>query len=237
MTQLTSIGIGNVKEADVTDLCISIQDMRLLRYHEEDVLTHITALPPWVRLSLTNAYVGKQLCFSTGFAKLTSLEIRNFAQLNKIIIEKEVMPNLKSLRIDSCMELKIVPEGIEYLQNLQELDLESVSRELENRIYNEDFPKVQHIPKLRCFLVFDKTLKSLPSGSKLLRVLDLEDAPIDELPDEVFKLFNLRYLNLRRTLLKKLPNSIGRLLNLQTLDIFGTQIETLPHGIGKLQNL
>ena len=91
--------------------------------------------------------------------------------------------------------------------------------------------------KLRCFLVFDKTLKSLPSGSKLLRVLDLEDAPIDELPDEVFQLFNLRYLNLRRTLLKKLPNSIGRLLNLQTLDIFGTQIETLPHGIGKLQNL
>ena len=51
--------------------------------------------------------------------------------------------------------------------------------------------------KIHSFLVFNKTLKALPLGSKMLRVLDLEDAPIDELPDEVFKLFNLRYLNLR----------------------------------------
>ena len=93
------------------------------------------------------------------------------------------------------------------------------------------------VSKIRSFLVFNKSLKTLPSGTKMLRVLDLEDAPIEELPDEVFKLFNLRYLNLRGTLFKKLPNSIGRLLNLQTLDIGDTQIETLPHGIGKLQNL
>ncbi|XP_050254175.1 disease resistance protein RPM1-like [Quercus robur] len=91
--------------------------------------------------------------------------------------------------------------------------------------------------KLRSFLVFNKSLKTLPSISKMLRVLDLEDAPIDELPDVVVKLFNLRYLNLRGTLLKKLPNSIGRLLNLQTLDIKDTQIKALPHGIGKLQSL
>ena len=46
------------------------------------------------------------------------------------------------------MELKTVPKGIEYLQNLQQLDLESVLMELENHILNEDFPKVQHIPKI-----------------------------------------------------------------------------------------
>ena len=58
------------------------------------------------------------------------------------------MPNLESLYIGSCMELKTVPLGIEYLRTLQELNLESVSMELENRIDNEDFPKVQHIPEL-----------------------------------------------------------------------------------------
>ena len=198
LSQLTSIGIGNVKEADVTDLCISIQDMRLLRalgimvtnedetlrmdalsspppnlqklyltaklekvpqwfcslkrltklqLHwsrlEEDVLPHIAALPLLGHLTLTNAYVGKKLCFITGFPKLTRMLICNFPQLNEIIIEEGVMPNLKFLYIDSCMELKTEPTGIKYLQNLQQLYLKSVSRELENCIRNVHFLKVQ----------------------------------------------------------------------------------------------
>ncbi|KAM3705267.1 hypothetical protein ACJW30_03G070300 [Castanea mollissima] len=102
---------------------------------------------------------------------------------------------------------------------------------------NGEVKSFMGMSKLRSFLVFNKSLKALPLGCKMLRVLHLEDAPIDVLPDEVFKLFNLRYLNSRRNLLKKLPNSIGRLLNLQTLDIRDTQIEALPHGIAKLQNL
>ncbi|XP_075650668.1 disease resistance protein RPM1-like [Castanea sativa] len=204
MTQLTKIGLTNVKAADEMDLCDSIHNMKLMRYlcvmvtnaeetlhmdallspptnlqklvlvgklekvpqwfhslqsltylHlrwsrlEEDLLPHIAALPYLGSLLLTNAYVGKQLCFSTGFLQLTSLKIRNFPQLNEIIIEKGVMPNLKSLHIISCMQLNTVPKGIEYLQNLQELILESVLMELQNHIEGEesvDFPKVQHIP-------------------------------------------------------------------------------------------
>ena len=130
----------------------SLQSLTYLRLHwprlEEDLLPHIADLPHLGELKLNNAYVGKQLCFSTGFLKLTRLSISNFPQLNEIIIEKEVMPNLKYLYINSCTELKTVPMGIEYLQNLQELYLESVSMELENRIHNIDFPKVQHIPEM-----------------------------------------------------------------------------------------
>ncbi|KAM3688885.1 hypothetical protein ACJW31_09G004500 [Castanea mollissima] len=102
---------------------------------------------------------------------------------------------------------------------------------------DREFKSFTSTSKLRSFLVFNKLLKTLPLESKMLRVLDLEDAPIDELPNEAFQLFNLRYLNLRGTLLKKLPNCIGRLINLQTLDIKDTHIDALPHGIGKLQNL
>ena len=60
------------------------------------------------------------------------------------------MPNLQSLWIEKCMELKTMPKGIEHL-NLQELILRSVSVALKNRIQEEgsvDFPKVQHIPKI-----------------------------------------------------------------------------------------
>ncbi|XP_050220492.1 disease resistance protein RPM1 [Mercurialis annua] len=78
---------------------------------------------------------------------------------------------------------------------------------------------------------------SLASGFKLLRVLDLEDCPVENLPDDIVSLFNLRYLNLKRTLLKELPKSIGRLQNLETLNIDDTNIEALPKGIVKLQKL
>ncbi|KAM3729390.1 hypothetical protein ACB098_12G007900 [Castanea mollissima] len=118
---------------------------------EEELLTRVAALPHLGRLVLSNAYVGKQLCFRTDFPKLTKLEIHNSPQLNEIIIEMGVMPNMKSLYITCCMELKTVPKGIEYLKNLQQLYLEPVSMELQNSIEGEgsvDFPKVQHIPNI-----------------------------------------------------------------------------------------
>ncbi|KAK9995137.1 hypothetical protein SO802_024840 [Lithocarpus litseifolius] len=127
----------------------SLQSVTYLYLHwsrlEEDLLPHIAALPNLGLLSLVNAYVGKQLCFSIGFPKLTKLSIGNFPHVNEIIIGKGVMPNMKSLWIASCMELKTVPKGIEYL-NLQELILKFASMELENCIV--DSPKVRHIPKI-----------------------------------------------------------------------------------------
>ncbi|KAM3736756.1 hypothetical protein ACB098_09G004400 [Castanea mollissima] len=153
MTQLTSIGIGNVKEVDETDLCISIQNMRLLRVltiivaDEEETLRMDALSDPPELQNLILCGKLERLCFNTSFLKLTKLGICNFPQLNEIIIEKDVMPNLETLNIDSCKELKTVPKGIEYLQNLQELHLISVSMELRNRICSMDLLKVQHIPK------------------------------------------------------------------------------------------
>ncbi|KAM1377165.1 hypothetical protein ACFX2F_038810 [Malus domestica] len=90
--------------------------------------------------------------------------------------------------------------------------------------------------ELSSFLVFG-ALKKLPSGFKLLRVLDVQDAPIDRFPDELVYLSNLRYLNLKRTLIDELPESIGRLRNLQTLNICHSKIKALPKAISKLVNL
>ncbi|KAK8564461.1 hypothetical protein V6N12_036584 [Hibiscus sabdariffa] len=99
------------------------------------------------------------------------------------------------------------------------------------------------LSRLRSLLVFavDETSKSsfnrLPSGFKLMRVLDLEGTPINELPHDMGNLFNLRYLNLTRTQVKELPKSIGKLYNLQSLVMKWTQIKELPAGIVKLKNL
>ncbi|KAK8596063.1 hypothetical protein V6N12_064563 [Hibiscus sabdariffa] len=97
--------------------------------------------------------------------------------------------------------------------------------------------------QLRSLVIFvvEELSKSLhyelPSGLKLLRVLDLENVPIHELPSEFGDLFNLRYLNLSRTQVKELPKSIGKLSNLLTLLLICVKIRKLPDEIAMLQNL
>ena len=60
----------------------SLQSITFLKLHwsrlEEDPLPHIATLPHLGCLEFINAYVGKQLCFNTGFPKLTELIIYNF---------------------------------------------------------------------------------------------------------------------------------------------------------------
>lgn len=97
--------------------------------------------------------------------------------------------------------------------------------------------------KVRTFFIFapkmpdSSSFQKLPSGFKLLEVLDLRHVPIVQLPDETVKFFNLKYLNLKGTKVKELPRGIGNLHNLETLDIRHSKIRSLPDGIVKLNNL
>ncbi|KAL6505617.1 hypothetical protein OROHE_022996 [Orobanche hederae] len=100
------------------------------------------------------------------------------------------------------------------------------------------------MPKLRTLVVSrhvgkisSASLALLLRTSRFLRLLDLQSQPIEELPDELANLFNLRYLNIRMTKVKELPNFIGRLRNLETLDLRDTKIDVLQNGITKLHNL
>ncbi|PQQ16608.1 disease resistance protein RPM1 [Prunus yedoensis var. nudiflora] len=189
MSQLTFLGITNVKERDEEDLCASIQEMKVLSIlflvvadgeeflrvgalsspppylnkigltgklemvphwfcslHsltimnlaqsglEEDLLPHIEALPSLCSLWLDNASVRKELCFNRGFVKLCYLVLRNLALLNKITIEKRAMPNLEFLRIDSCLTLETLPQGIEDLTKLQGYRFDNVSKKFRESV-------------------------------------------------------------------------------------------------------
>lgn len=97
--------------------------------------------------------------------------------------------------------------------------------------------------RLRSLFTFMKdvppsiSFHSNKSCFRLLRVLDLEGAPIVNVPNELVELFNLSYLNLKGTKVKELPKSIGSLRNLQTLNVSDTNIEKLPKTIVQLQKL
>jgi disease resistance protein RPM1 len=72
---------------------------------------------------------------------------------------------------------------------------------------------------------------------KLLHVLDLQNIPIDTLPDEIGDLVELRYLDLRNTRLHELPPSLQNLCELQTLDVRNTPVRALPSGFDSLKML
>ncbi|ONI02472.1 hypothetical protein PRUPE_6G200600 [Prunus persica] len=113
MTQLTFLGILNVKEIDEENLCPFPLSLTNLNLHEsrleEDLLSHIEALPSLHSLCLDNASVRKELCFNRGFVKLRHLWFWDLALLNKITIEKGAMPNLEFLGIRSCLTLETLP--------------------------------------------------------------------------------------------------------------------------------
>ncbi|CAL5347912.1 unnamed protein product [Camellia sinensis] len=77
-------------------------------------------------------------------------------------------------------------------------------------------------------------LDTLAANFKLLKVLDLEDAPLDQLHEDVGNLFLLRYLSIRNTAVKIIPKSIGKLQNLQTLDLKHSPVSELPFDISRL---
>ncbi|KAL7176963.1 hypothetical protein ACSBR2_030323 [Camellia fascicularis] len=80
-------------------------------------------------------------------------------------------------------------------------------------------------------------LCTVAANFKLLKVLDLEDAPLDQLDEEVGNLFLLRYLSIRSTKVKIIPKSIGNLQNLQTLDLKYSPVSELPFDISRLRKL
>ena len=78
---------------------------------------------------------------------------------------------------------------------------------------------------------------SLLSGIQLIKVIDLEGAPIEVLPEQLGDLTNLRYLGLRNTKITVLPKSSKNLSRLQVLDIRGTSVENIDSGVWKIEAL
>lgn len=91
-------------------------------------------------------------------------------------------------------------------------------------------------------LLHDNNLKDLKGGGDLknlsqLRVLDLHNNFISELPEEIRFLTSLQVLNLSHNSLKSIPKGIERLQSLQTLDLQGNKLKILPDEISKMKSL
>lgn len=75
------------------------------------------------------------------------------------------------------------------------------------------------------------------TGYKLLRVLDLQDSPLEIFPAEVLTLYLLKFLSLKNTKVRTIPGSIKKLKYLETLDLKHSNVTELPPEIVELQRL
>ncbi|KAG6636282.1 disease resistance protein RPM1-like [Carya illinoinensis] len=165
-----------------------------------------------------------QVAGTTGEGRIKTCRIHDL--LREIIIRKSSEQNF----------LTIVRGNMMLPEKVRRLSIQKGMQDVHDR---------QRMSRLRSLLMFrrvDSLSESYnpilhPLDLKLLKVLDLEGAPLEIFPNEIFKMFHLKYLSLRSTKIKNIPSSIGKLQNLETLDLKNTCVTALPAEISRLQKL
>ncbi|XP_058112025.1 probable disease resistance RPP8-like protein 4 [Magnolia sinica] len=103
----------------------------------------------WTRKE--ESYMGKEMvCSAGGFLQLQRLSIEE-GELVEWRVEEGAMPNLRCLEINSCYELKMLPDGLQHVTTLKELKLRMMAKELEERVREnegEAWYKIRHIPSI-----------------------------------------------------------------------------------------
>ncbi|KAE8805275.1 Disease resistance protein RPM1 [Hordeum vulgare] len=99
------------------------------------------------------------------------------------------------------------------------------------------------VRRLRTFVTLDNSMVSftllpmLCKESRYMTVLELSGLSIENIPDAIGDLFNLRHLGLRDSKVKMFPRSVEKFSNLLTLDLLRSDVHELPSGIVNLKKL
>ncbi|GAY47795.1 hypothetical protein CUMW_107100 [Citrus unshiu] len=164
------------------------------------------------------------------------------------VSERDISGRARICQVHDLMHEIVVrkTEGLSFGRVLNGVDLSRCSKTRRIAIQRSiDDGALESIKdsKVRSVFLFnvDKLPDSFMNASianfKLMKVLDLEDAPVDYLPEGVGNLFNLHYLSVKNTEVKIIPKSIRNLLSLEILDLKNTLVSELPVEIRNLKKL
>ncbi|KAA3472395.1 putative disease resistance protein RF45 [Gossypium australe] len=153
---------------NISKLSLDVEIRRLPEYHylssnlayiklrrcelEEDPMPTLEKLPYLRMLELhEKAFIGKEMfCCGQAFAKLESLSLKELNNLEEWKVGEGAMPSLQRLEIQKCRQLKMLPDGLRFIANLQELKIESMPKTFKDKGEEggEDFCKVRHVPSI-----------------------------------------------------------------------------------------
>jgi Leucine-rich repeat (LRR) protein len=143
----------------------------------------------------------------------------------KLIESVGSYPNLETLSI-SCLEsLKVLPDSIVHLTNLQELVIDNGNGCSMNPVLPKDFGNLRSLKKLVLY------------GAQDPRMPDLQPAVRHKFPQSMSQLKNLTYLDLGRNGLNKIPAFVGDLPKLRELGLEWNELKELPPFISNLRKL
>ncbi|KAI3836027.1 hypothetical protein MKW92_023108 [Papaver armeniacum] len=98
------------------------------------------------------SYAGKKMvCSGGGFRSLKTLEIISTEDLEEWTIEEGALRSLLNLEIRSCINLEMIPDGLQQLRTLKELKVVNMPLLFQSRMKEatgEDWNKIRHIPSL-----------------------------------------------------------------------------------------
>ncbi|KAF8378244.1 hypothetical protein HHK36_029583 [Tetracentron sinense] len=139
----------------------SLTNLRLGFSHlSENPALVLQLLPNLKNLSLWQAHdakqIGKEFCGVGGFPKLEILSIASHVLEEWTELEEGALPSLKYLHFHNCLKLRMLPEGLQSVTTLQQLDLLPLLNDHAERLKPDgggDNYKIKHIPIVRFHIV------------------------------------------------------------------------------------
>ncbi|PNX70106.1 disease resistance (CC-NBS-LRR class) family protein, partial [Trifolium pratense] len=143
---------------------------------EHDPLDSLKSLPYLLRLNLwDDAFAGDYLHFKVGgFPKLKEIDLTRLNKLSYISIDKEALPGLEHFRFKNNPQLKVLPQDLQNLKDLQFLGFAEMPDDLVDSIDPEKDGRyhwiINHIPLVQIRQNFgpkfhEYTLRRIPTQS------------------------------------------------------------------------
>jgi len=118
---------------------------------EQDSADALKDLPNLWRLNMwDNACIGEILHFKIGFQKLILLDLTRLSRLKSVSIDKGALVGLEHFRFKDNPQMKVVPQDLKDLENLQFLGFADMPTELVESIDpakgGKQYSTIHHIP-------------------------------------------------------------------------------------------